>query len=122
VQHLGEGLGGGPEVKAFPWCIVVGGDEVSEAAVWECGEVGFAGHEASHPADGILDAALLPGRVGIAKESVDRQAVQPMMAGKLGAVVEGDGLTQLLRHGAKQLDEMAGDAISSLAGQSDRQQ
>jgi hypothetical protein len=114
VQHFGESLGWSSEVKAFPRCVVVDGDQVSKAAVWQCGEVGFAGHEAPHPADGVLDAALLPGRVGIAKEGVDRQAVQPMMAGELGAVVEGDGLTQLLRHGAEQPDEMAGDAIGSL--------
>jgi hypothetical protein len=122
VQHFGESLSWSSEVKAFPRCVVVGGDQVSKAAVWQCGEVGFAGHEAPHPADGVLDAALLPGRVGIAKEGVDRQAVQPIVAGELGAVVEGDGLTQLLRHGAEQLDEMAGDAIGSLAGQPDRQQ
>ena len=44
------------------------------------------------------------------------------MAGKLGAVVEGDGLAQRRRHGAKQIDQMTGDAVGGLAGEPDRQQ
>jgi len=44
------------------------------------------------------------------------------MAGELGAVVEGDGLTQRRRHGAEQIDEMTSDAVRRLAGEPDRQQ
>jgi hypothetical protein len=122
VQHLREGLGRGAEVKAFPGCVVVGRDKVAETAVGDCGKVGFAGHEAPHPADGILDTAFLPGRVRVAEEGIDRQLMQSMMAGELGAVVESNGLAEALRHGAKQLDEMTGDAIGGLAGQPDCQQ
>ena len=35
------------------------------------GEVGFARQEAAHAADGVLDAAFLPGGVGIAEEGLD---------------------------------------------------
>jgi hypothetical protein len=45
-----------------------------------------------------------------------------MMAGELGAVIEGDGLTQRWRHGAEQLEEMTSDAICLLAGQPYREQ
>src|ERR1700722_5496311 len=100
VQHLREGLGWGAEVKAFPGCVVVGSDKVAESAVGQCRKVGFAGHEAPHPADGILDAALLPRRVGIAEKGIDRQVMQSMMAGELGSVVESNGLAEALRHGA----------------------
>ena len=122
MQRFGEGLGWGFEVKAFSWGVIVGGNELSEASVWERCEVGFAGHEAAHSSDGVFDTALLPGRVGIAEEGADRQAVQLMMAGEFGAVVEGDGLTQLLGQSAEQIEEMTGNAVSGLAGQPDRQQ
>ena len=97
MQHLREGLGWGAEVKAFPGCVVVGSDKVAESAVGQCRKVGFAGHEAPHPADGILDAALLPGSVGVTEEGLDGEAMQRQVIGELGAVVEGDGLTQRIR-------------------------
>jgi hypothetical protein len=33
VQHFGEGLGGGFEVKAFSWGVVVNGDEAAKAVL-----------------------------------------------------------------------------------------
>jgi len=48
--------------------------------------------------------------------------VQRAVAGELGAVVEGDGLAQPLWQDLEQIDEMARNAASDLAGQSDRQQ
>src|SRR5436305_12920556 len=98
VQHLSKGLGGSSEVKAFTRRIVVGGDELSEAAGWKPCEIGFARDEAAHPADGIFDTALLPGRVGIAEEGLDREVMQREVAGELGSVVEGDGMAQRVRH------------------------
>ena len=91
MQHLGEGLGGCSEVKAFARGVVVGCEERPKAAVGEGGEVGLAGQEAAHPADRVLDAALLPGSVAIAEEGCDRQPMQRAVASELGAVVEGDG-------------------------------
>jgi hypothetical protein len=68
---LGKGLGWGPEVKAFARGVVVGGDEPAEVLIWEGCQIGLAGQEASHPADGVLDAALLPGGVRIAEVGLD---------------------------------------------------
>ena len=44
------------------------------------------------------------------------------MTGKLGAVIEGDGLPQLLRKRAEQLCEMTSDKLRGFAGKADRQQ
>jgi hypothetical protein len=44
------------------------------------------------------------------------------MTGELGTVVEGDGLTERLGQAAEQIDEMACDAVGSLAGQPDCEQ
>jgi hypothetical protein len=44
------------------------------------------------------------------------------MAGKLGAVVEGDGPAERLRDRAEQVDQMAGDAVGRLAGEPGGQQ
>ena len=122
MQHLREGLGGGLEVKAFAWCIVVGVDGLTETAGREGCEVGFARDEASHSTDRILDAALLPGRVGIAEEGLDREAAQRQVMSKLGAVVEGDGLTQALWQDREQANEMASDATRNFAGEADAEQ
>src|SRR5689334_12881799 len=81
VQHLGKGLGWGPEVKAFARGVVVGGDELAEAGGREGSEIGLARDEAAHPVDRVLDTAFLPGRIGIAEEGLDRKTVQFQMAG-----------------------------------------
>jgi len=122
VQHFGEGLGRGSEVKAFAGRVVVGGDHLAESSGWEGGEVGLARDEAAHAADGVFDAALLPGRMRIAEEGLDGEAVQQQMTGELGAVVEGNGLSQALWQGGEQADEMAGDATRHLAGEADAKQ
>ena len=122
MQQLGKGLSRGAEVKAFAWGVVVGGDEAVETAGRERGKVGFAGDEAAHSPDGIFDTALLPGRVGIAEEGLDRQAAQQEVTSKLGAVIEGHGLAERLWQAGEQVEEMTGNAMGRLAGQADRQQ
>jgi hypothetical protein len=122
VQHLGESLSRGPEVKAFARSVIVSGDQRQKTSVLQGCKVGLARQESTHPSDGILDAALLPGRIGITEEGLDRQVMQSTMACELGAIVEGDGLTQRLRHDTKQSDEVTSDAVRRLAGQPDRQQ
>jgi hypothetical protein len=97
VQHLSKGLGRGAEVKALAGRVVVGADGLTEATCRKGREIGFAWDEAPHPTDGVLDAALLPGRMGITEVSLHREAVQGQMAGELGAVVEGHGLAQAFR-------------------------
>jgi hypothetical protein len=90
VQHLGEGLGGSTVVKALSRGVVVGGDERLEAGALQGREVGLARDKAAHAADGVLDATFLPGRVRVAEEGLDREPVQPSMAGELGAIIESD--------------------------------
>src|ERR1700749_217735 len=118
---LGQRTRRGSEGKGFVGGGVVGGDEGAKSAVGERSKIGFTGDESTHSSDRVFDAALLPGRVGIAEEGVDRQAAQGEMASELGAIVEGDGLSKWLWHGAKQIDEMASDPVGSLVGQPDRQ-
>ena len=96
--------------------MVIDGDEMTEAAVRECGEIGLAGNKAAHPSNGVFNTALLPRRVRVAEEGVDREAVQRTMAGEFGPIVEGDALTQQWRHHGKQIDEMTSDAAGCLAG------
>jgi hypothetical protein len=114
VQHFGEGLGRGPEVKAFSRRIVVGADQGVEAPVWKRGEVGLAREEAAHSTDGVLDAALLPGGIGITEERLDGKPMELLMARELGAVVEGDGLPQLWRQAGEEPEEMARDTSGGL--------
>ena len=96
VQQFVEHLCRCFEVKAFSWGVVVGAQEGVEASIGEGCEVGFARDEAAHTTDGVFDAALLPGRIGIAEEGFDGEVVKQLMSGELGAVVEGNGLAQSL--------------------------
>jgi len=88
---------------------------------WEGSQIGLARQEAAHAADGILDAALLPGCVGIAKEGLHCEIMQRQMAGELGTIVEGDGLAQCIRQGSEQMNEMASDTSGGLTGKADGQ-
>jgi hypothetical protein len=67
----------------------------NEVAIRDSSEIGFAWDEASHSADGVFDAAFLPGGVGIAEEGFQVEAVKAGVAGELGAIVECDCLAQL---------------------------
>jgi hypothetical protein len=70
--------------------VIVGQDEANEVFGFDGLKVGGSWQEASHAADGILDAALLPRRMRIAEEGFQVGAlVQAMMLSKLSAVVEG---------------------------------
>src|SRR6266851_1815913 len=96
VQQLRkESLGGGLEAEAFSGCEVVGGSAGIKGIGVDGREVGFAGQGASHASDGVFDAALLPGAMGIAEEGLHAElGVELMVEGELGAVIEGDGLAQ----------------------------
>jgi hypothetical protein len=49
-------------------------------------EIGLAWDEAAYAADGVLDAAFLPGRMRIAEEGRAREIVPRQVTGELGAV------------------------------------
>jgi hypothetical protein len=115
VQHFGEGLGRGFKVKALSGRVVIGADESEEAPVRQRGKVCLARQEAAHPADGILDPAFLPWCIGITEERLDAEAVEFMMVGELGAVVEGDGPPQRLGQACEQPLELARDRLGGFA-------
>ncbi len=116
VQQFLEHLRGGCEVKAFSGGVVVGVEEGVEALVGEGGEIGLARNKATHAPDGIFDAALLPGRVGIAEERLEVEPVERTMACELGAVVEGDGAAQVRWQRLEDRQEMFGDGFCGLVG------
>jgi hypothetical protein len=122
VQQFVEHLCGCFEVKAFSWGVVVGAQEGVEAPIREGCEVSFARDEAAHTTDGVFDAALLPGRVGIAEEGFDGEAVKQLMTGKLGAIVESNGLAQPRGQAFEERVQMRGDAIGGLVGRPGRKQ
>ena len=72
--------------QTFPWCFIIGPIDFLDGAVVELVELGAPGQEASKPADGILDAALLPRGADITEESSHRQLI---MQGILGAAIDG---------------------------------
>ena len=93
MQHLVvEDLGRGLVAEALPGRIVVQLQGQRKLRFREGAEVGGAGQRAPQAADGVLHAALLPGGMGIAEEGLDAQGVEAVVAGELGAVVEGEGL------------------------------
>ena len=118
VEHLCRRF----EVKALSWGVVVGAQESVKTLVREGCKVSFAWDEAAHTTDGVFDTALLPGRVGIAKEGFDGEAMKQPMTGELGAIVEGDGLAQPRRQVFEERAQMRGDAIGGLVGWPTREQ
>src|SRR5208337_5257406 len=62
-----DGLGGSSEAETFSWRVVMRSDDVVEVGrriiCWRCG----AREIASEPANGVLDATLLPRAVRVAK-------------------------------------------------------
>src|SRR3990170_7495386 len=77
VQQLAEeDLSWGLEVQALSGGIVIGSDELVEVLCRDGGEVGFARQGPAHSADGVFDAAFLPGCVRIAEEGFEGEAVE----------------------------------------------
>src|SRR5262249_1086747 len=117
VQQLSkECLGWGLEVEAFSRGIVVGGGEGDEVLRSQGEEVGFAGQGSAQASEGVLDAAFLPGTVGVAEEGLDAElGFEAVVLGELGAVVEGYGLAQLGRQGLEPGEETPGGWLGGFA-------
>ena len=117
MQQLArEGFGWCCEVKALSRDAVVGADESEEAVIGECGEIGLAGNEAAQATDGVLDAALLPGRVGVTEEGRHGELMEAAVTGELCTVVEGDRLAKGRRQVGEDGDQLLGDKIRGLVG------
>lgn len=115
-QLLAKDLGWGSVVKALSGGVVVEGDEGIEVLLGQGCEICLSGQETAHSADGVLDGALLPWAMGIAKEGFEIEGAQPEMVGELGSVVEGDGLAQGRRQGCHDGFDGVGDEGSGFIG------
>ena len=64
-------------------------------------EIGLAGQGAAQAGDGMFDPALLPRDVRVTEEGLNAEGMEMVMAGELGAIVEGDGLAAVGGRGAR---------------------
>ena len=118
MQHLVvKGLGRRAVAEALAGGIVVQLDDLRKGRFGEVNQPGLAGERAPQAADGVLPAPLLPGGAGIAEESLDTQGMEAVVAGELGAIVEGDGLASLRGEGGQQAGDGVGGDIGMLAGE-----
>ena len=116
MQHLvDKNLRGGGIPEALPRGVVVRMNQVMKPLVGQGGQVGFAGEGAAQAADGVLDAAFLPGGVKVTEEGLDAEGMEVMMRGEFGAVVEGDGLAAVRWDGSEEVSEGVGDRGGGLA-------
>src|SRR5262249_11546979 len=79
-------------------------------------EVGLARQGSAQAPDSVLDAALLPGGMGIAEIGLAAELVQPVMACELGTIVEGEGAAQPFGHGLHEAGDLFGDEVGGLVG------
>ncbi len=108
-------FGRSPVIETLAGGIVVGLNELYKPVLRQCCEVGLAGKGAPEPTDGVLDATLLPGGVGITEEGFDTQIVETVVESELGAVVEGDGPPPIWGELSQDLGHSGGDGSGSLA-------
>ena len=90
--------------------------QLRKALIGHFRQVGLARQHASHASDGVLDAALLPGGVGVAEEGLDAQVVEAVVTREFGAIVESDGLAPGWRQDCEQVVHGSGDGLCRLAG------
>ena len=77
--------------------------------VGQGGQVGFAGQGAAQAADGVLDAAFLPGGVTVTEEGLNADGMEAVMRGELRPIVEGDGLAAVRWDVSKEVSQGVGD-------------
>ena len=83
----------------------------------EVGKLGLSGQRASEPANGILDAALLPRRVRITEVGLQVELVgQEVMQGELRTAIEGECFAQWRRDRLEQFCEAFGSALGFAIG------
>ena len=104
---VAKNLGGCLIAEAFPRRIIVYLDEARKVLLREGRQVGLARQGPAQAADGVLDAALLPGRVGLTEEGLEAEGMEGVVARKLRPVIEGDRLAP----GGGQGREERGDGV-----------
>ena len=79
-------------------------------------QVGLARQGAAQAADGVLDAALLPGRMGLTEEGLEAERMEGIMPRKLRPVIEGDRLAPRGGQGREEGGDGVGDRRGGFAG------
>ena len=73
VQQIpDEYLSRGIVVKTLSWSVIIRANQREQAKIRERGQIGLSRQATAHPTDGVLDAALLPGRVSITEKGPHR--------------------------------------------------
>src|SRR5258708_6838274 len=117
MQHLGERLGRRVEAKTLPWRVIVEKADMIDLLGRKGVEIRLAREPATQPADRVLDATFLPGRVRVAEERLNaKRLAKRMVQSEFGAVVESDGSTQGLWQRGQQLPDGLGHGGSLFAG------
>ena len=100
---------------AYPRHLVVSVNQVMNPLVGQGRQVGFTGQGATQAADGVLDAAFLPGGVKVTEEGLNAEGMEAMMRGELRPIVEGDGLAAVRGHRGEEVGEGVGDGGGGFA-------
>ena len=108
-QMVAKNLGGRLIAEAFARGIIIHLDQARKLLVRERHHVGLAGQGAAQAPNGVFDIALLPRRVGITEEDVEAKGMEVIVAGKLHAVIESDGLAPRRGQGSQQRGHGLGD-------------
>src|SRR5438045_1314087 len=103
VQRFGEGLGWSAIAEALSRNVIVERGELADLTGCDGGQIGLARQLPAQPPDRVLNAALLPRRIGIAEVRLDAEGLtQSVVMGELCPVVEGDALAKLSRQRREQ--------------------
>ena len=87
-----ENLGWGLLAEVFSRSIIICLDEARTVLIRAGRQVGLARQGSAQAADGGLDAALLPGRVGRTEAGIEAESMEGVMPRKFRTVIEGDRL------------------------------
>jgi len=92
-QVTGKDLSRSFVVKTFSWSVIIATNQPEQALIAERSQISFSRQPSTHATNGILDATLLPGRMGIAEKGPHRQLMESVVVSELGAVIESDRTT-----------------------------
>ena len=116
-----KNLGWGLIAEAFSRSIIIYLDEARKVLLREGRQVGLARQGPAQAADGVLDAAFLPGRVGLTEEGLEAESMEGVMPREFRPVIEGDRLAPRGGQGRQQGVHGQGDGGGGLPGGGARQ-
>ena len=115
-QVVSKNLGGRLIAETFSRGIIVYLNQMRKVFIGESHQVGLAGQGPAQAADGVFDAALLPGRVGLTEEGFEAERMEGIMPRKLRPVIEGDRLAPRGGQGREEGGDGVGDRRGGFAG------